>query len=358
MLLALLLAADAQADTVFAKPGWSRFAVPVAADHIAVMRVKRGWGPPGEDQATLTRSGHWLREDGIENGEKSTSISDMQSGVSYHLARFPDGRYSGLSIIGKARATPLSIEKTAQTDSLLGESCTVWQFKAKEYTEKNCLTADGIMLWQSLVSGRDGGELSSAKAVSITRRKVAREAAEIPAELLRLTSWGEWQPGAAGGPNDDVLLRGAADTPSESFRVRRLGKARMTEWTDGRQTTRVFIAPGMRLSLNERADGGLIRLDLNRDPQNDNPNLLLGKEIKVPGAPSKTILGERCTMFDMAPGVMDYGELECRTANGLILERVTTSRGRTTTLVAVRIDRGTLRPGDLAPPADILTRLK
>lgn len=352
MLSLLLLSSLPQAGAWFDKPAWARFASPTAADHVAVMRVRRGWGAPGEDRATITRSGGWLREDIVEAGKRSTSISDLRSGLSYHFARGGDGRYARLTISGRPGAVRLAVEKTRQTDHLLGEACTVWSFKADNYTEKNCLTADGILLWQSVVA-KSGAEISSARAISIVRRRVRPREARPPADLLRLESWTATAVSGSRAPNDEVVLRASPGSraPVESLDIRRLGSAVFTDRRNARGRTRTFSGGGTTLTLDEQPDGELVRLDIVRAVRSAGPSR---GPVPLASPRTKTILGETCTLYDMAPGVADFAQTECRTRDGIVLEQSTWTRGRGATLTAVSIVRGKLRPADLAPPASIL----
>jgi hypothetical protein len=354
LIFLMAVAAQTQAVGPFAKPAWARFAVPWAADHVAVMSVKRGWGPPGEDQATITQSGTWLREDVIERGKSSTSISNLQSAISYHYTRLSDGQYGSVTISGKHGAAVRVLEKTNDTDYLLGENCTIWLFKADGFTEKNCLTSDGIMLWQSIV-GHSGTQLSSARALSIKRRPIRSDEVEIPPDLLELASWNGWSVKRPMGLNDEVLLQSAPTTlRKESLLIRRLGASVMTDRTNSRGRSRVFSGQGVRLTISEMPDGSLDRLDLTRVQ----PSALLsgpfGKAAPLSPPKTLTILGELCSVLDMAPGVSDFGQTQCHTQNGLVLEQDTVSWGSRSTLVAVVVTRGKLRPADVSPPANIL----
>jgi hypothetical protein len=357
-LLLIVSAAYAQAVAQFAEPAWARFAVPQAADHIAVMGVIRGWGPSGEDRATITQSGPWLREDVIERGASSTSISNLESAMSYHFTRQSDGQFGSLSISGKHGATLRTVEKTDETDQLLGETCTIWLFKADTITERNCLTADRIMLWQSIV-GRSGTEISSAHALSITRRKIRLEEVEVPSDLLQLGSWNGWSLEPAQGLNDEVLLQSAITgmTPgkTESLIIRRLGLSVMTDRTSDRGRTRVFSRPGIHLTLNEKPDGSLDRLEVTRVPPTAASAGPFGKPVQLVPPKTLTILGEPCSVFDMAPGVSDFGRTQCQTTDGLVLAEDTVGRASRSLLTAVRITRGKLGATDVTPPADILS---
>jgi hypothetical protein len=354
LMFLIAAAAQTQVGSPFVKPAWAQFAVPWAVDHVAVMSVKRGWGPPGEDRATVTQSGGWLREDVIERGKSSTSISNLQSAMSYHYTRQPDGQYGSLAISGKHGAALRVVEKTDDTDRLLGENCTIWLFKADGLTEKNCLTTDGIMLWQSII-GHSGTELSSARALSVKRMPIQSEEVEVPRDLLSLASWNGWSVKRPTGLNDEVLLESAPTSlRKENLLIRRLGASVMTDSTSGRGRSRTFSGQGVRLAISEMPDGSLNRLDLTRVRPAAIPSGPAGKPAPLSPPKTLTILGEQCSMFDMAPGVSDFGQTQCQTQNGLVLEQNTVSWGSRSAMVAVAVTKGKLRPADVSPPANIL----
>ncbi len=229
----------------------------------------------------------------------------------------------------------------------------MWLFKADSYTEKNCLTADGILLWQSIVGKH--GELSSARAISIARRPVRPKEAQPPADLMRLNSWRMAMPSGSSMPNDEVVLRAAPEPGGreESLDIRRLGSIVVTDHRSARGRTRTFSGQGMSLTLDEQPDGALDQLAIARTPRGAGTTGPFGKPVH-PAPGKKTILGESCTMFDLAPGVSDFARTECRTRDGLVLEQSTWTRGGGATLTAVSIARGRVRPADVVPPRNIL----
>ncbi len=157
------------------------------------------------------------------------------------------------------------------------------------------------------------------------------------------------------GLNDEVLLESAPTSlRKESLLIRRLGASVMTDSTSGRGRSRTFSGQGVRLAISEMPDGSLNRLDLTRV----RPAAILSGPAGKPAplSPPKilTILGEQCSMFDMAPGVSDFGQTQCQTQNGLVLEQNTVSWGSRSAMVAVAVTKGKLRPADVSPPANIL----
>lgn len=337
ILLPLALAALSQDQgATFLKPAWSRLAVPRAVDHVAVMT---------DGQTTLTRSGPWMREDLVGKNYAETTISNVETGFSYHFTRDANGGVGGLTITGRATAVRQTVRKTRETHRLLGEICTVWLFSWDRIVEHNCLTRDGVLLWQRVVGS--GNDISSSTAASIVRRRVLPAEVSLPAGLLNLSFWGGWRsPTAARG--DTVWLTRPANEGSGSLLLRRLGLYSLRDEVTGNRRFRTFQGDGITLNLHEMSDGRLERLDLSRTGARD--------DMMTPAVPEirKTILGENCTVYGHELITAEANRVQCRTADGLILEEINYSRGRSTTLTATRIERGATVFAEVAPPANVL----
>lgn len=337
ILLPFALAALSQDQgATFLKPAWSRLAVPRSVDHVAVMT---------DGHTTLTRSGPWMREDLVGKNYAETTISNVETGFSYHFTLDANGGFGGLTITGRAAAVRQTVRKTRETHRLLGEICTVWLFSWDQIVEHNCLTCDGVLLWQRVVGS--GNELMSFKAASIVRRRVMPAEVSLPANLLDLPAWGGWRslPAARG---DTVWLARPANEGSGSLLLRRLGRCSLREEVAGNRRFRTFQGEGITINLTEMSDGRLERLDLSRTGTREDSMTPAVPEIR------KTILGESCTVYRNAMIMADFARVECRTADGLVIEEISYSRGRPTTLTATRIERGTTVLAEVAPPANLL----
>lgn len=335
--LPLALAALPQDQgTSFLKPAWSRLAVPNAVDHVVVMT---------DGSTTLTRAGPWIREDLVGKDFSETTISNVETGFSYHFTRGTDGGLGGLTITGRASAVRQTVRKTRETHQPLGETCTVWLFSWDRIVEHNCLTRDGILLWQRVVGS--GYDLFSFKAASVVRRRVLPAEVSLPAGLLDLPAWGGWRssPAARG---DSVWLARPVKEGSGSLLLRRLGPYSVRDEVAGDRRYRSYRGEGMTLTLHEMSDGRLERLDLSRIGATDDRMTPTVPEIR------KTILGETCTVYGHELITAESNRVQCRTADGLILEEITYSRGRSTTLTATRIERGATVFAEVAPPANVL----
>jgi hypothetical protein len=354
----VMLAAPATAAPLpasFVPPGGSAYVLPEGVDHVAVMTVKEG-GRPAK-QITLFRHGTRQRQDILEGGHAYAVYTDMQTGLAWHVSRNPDGRPAALGINGSSERDRMAVRKTSQNDWRLGRFCAVWEMKPARdggtWSQKACVTDDGVLLWQKTFYS-DGSLMSEARASKITRRRVTTAEVSPPADALSLSSYGDWTPGQAALPNDETVLQGPnppPDTPAATMLVRRLGALTLTDSRTVYGRTRRYDNATYTLSVTEKPDGSLDGLQIvpRRDPS------MWGPPQAFKPAKFAVILGRRCQIYDMAPRVQDYGETQCRTADGLILSKATWSWGRGTPMSAVSLRQRLLKLADLVPPADILT---
>ncbi|MDB5674191.1 MAG: hypothetical protein JWM65_1173 [Sphingomonas bacterium] len=338
----------------FVQPELAAFAVPDAGDHVVVLLVKHSWGPPGGYRVTITRSGRWLKEE----AENATTISDLRSGASYYYVG-ANGKFERLSISGPSQGRAIEVTNTGKTDRLLGETCTIWRFIWKGMgggiADLNCLTRDNILLWQRVTSDR-GDDLGSARAVSIVRRNIRPAEFALPDGLVRLSTWFR-PPVATATVNDEVQLGDAAtgrtDMPS-TMRVRRFGDHRADLTATRRGRDYHWAGGGTGIRFSEDAQGRPARLDFEQSPK---PGDVSALQSPKPVTPRKirSIMDRSCVVTDMAPGVSDFGQIDCRTENDLMLARTEYSRGGMRfDVVATRISIGMLTPRDMMPPDDLL----
>ncbi|CAL4869997.1 hypothetical protein MMA231_04295 (plasmid) [Asticcacaulis sp. MM231] len=140
--------------------------------------------------------------------------------------------------------------------------------------------------------------------------------------------------------------------PTQSILIRRFGDLSMRDDRTQSQRIRTYLSVDYRLTVSELPSGILERMDLvPRHPEQERGV----RRVPLKPPQYQTVLGERCQVFDMAPGVMDYSNLQCLTKDGLTLSERTGGWGSSYGGSAARLARRTLVYADLAPPADILT---
>lgn len=339
-----------RAETGFVRPSALRFMTPVAVDHTAEMTVQTSYR---SDTATIRiyRSGSHQREDGNSADRSASNYGDGASGRSWTVVRNAAGSLLSLTIEKRSSLFIPTITETEDTDTVLGERCRVWRSKYPEsYSELNCITEDGILLWQKTLY-TSGDEMQSARIVSLIRRHVKASEVKVPAAALELSSYSQWPQGSNILPNDEVMLRGDASRWSTGGLLilnMRLGALRIldTRTAEGRAVR--YLSSDYSLSVEEAKDGTLNRLDLS--PRPASMDAASEGQLIDGGA---TILGEPCQLYDMAVGVADYGEAQCRTSDGLMLQKAMSNRGWHSRATAIKITRGKLHRRDITPPAGI-----
>ncbi|THD64789.1 hypothetical protein [Phenylobacterium sp.] len=336
---------------------------PQGPDFVVTYLVKRGWGTPGDDTATVSRSGGWLRVDKIENHHAGTTYIGAATSVVAELGRDDAGRYRALQVYGAAHAPSPGIQydprKTGASDTVLGEPCEVWSVYrqppdrvSKGFERTGCVTGDGIELWRKTAGGF--GELSSARAVSVERRAVSPGGTHPPADLLDLRAWGVAAvTGPAAAPDFEVVLAPDGQSHLAPMTVRRHGGWMYEDRSD---------YSGMRMLFSHRLDNAVMigadfdaagqpkRLSIERRAPSTGPSL---------GAPMAgkvgTVLGEPCAWVDAMPLTYDAGRSECRAADGAPLRIVFTMRGGDGFgYTATRVSRRRLTLAQVLPSRDLL----
>jgi len=348
LMLAGFPAAAQPLPATFVRPGWSAYVEPKATDHMATMMVKEPGRP--QKQVTIRRHGALQREDISENGHDYSVFVDLDAGLSWRLARQRDGSPFDLSILGETENDRKVLRKTPGTDRVLNETCIVWDMagperKAYDGKHTECITDDGILLWQKVFYA-DGSLMSEARATSITRRRVAPAEVALPRDALKLSAYGDWTPGSTARHNDEVLLTYGT---TAQLRVRRLGVLTMTSDSTGGTLSTTYTNATYSLSVQETADGALYRLDLSLRPTPPADWPPSGEHTTA-----VTVLGLRCQLYNMTPGVQDYGETQCRTSDGMLLEKAVQTRAGGRVYTATQVKRGSMKITDVTPPADIL----
>lgn len=334
----------------FARPQWVAFMMPAAVDHVVELAVEDPFAN-GVTTAVIYRSGSRQREDVTRKGGATESrYADLATGFSWQIGGSDDARTLSFSP-GRSQDAYL-ITRTSQTDHVLGETCKVWRLQRQglehdvRWREEDCLTHDGIVLWQK-VFDVSGALMRSAHATSIKRRPVTASEVRVPATALTLASYGDWTT-AKSRVNDEVLMEPATGEPAtgESSLTRRLGALSMTEEIASSLRYRTYVNGAYTISLVYR-EGSLIRLDV----EPSGPALP-----KTPFQPVKTqsLLGETCQWFERRPSGGDGGLSECITSGGLVLARNRESIGGMSSVVATSKSVGKLTYSDVAPPMDLL----
>lgn len=253
-------AVGATQQLTFDRPAWVAYMTPKSVDYVAEF-VEDNPTRKGRGHLFIYRSGSLQREQvTLSNGFVENGYADLSTGLSWQVTQNVDKKLLGLSASGSDQLHSVSLHKTPGIDHLLGETCHVWERvtpgRAGEAApaEKDCITSDGILLWQKIFYG-DGSVLQSAKAVSLKRRRVKPFEVTIPDVAITLSSYGQWLPDAMALPNDEVELQSSRPDkqgPMESIVIRRLGDTSIRDDRSQSRRTRLYTGHDYVLSVEER----------------------------------------------------------------------------------------------------------
>lgn len=358
-MFALILALLLQAVIPGRTPPEAHMAPPAAADHIAVMTVSRGHGPPGEDRHVVMRSGSWIREERTTQGRTSSYHSDLRSGVSIGYARDPAGRVFYFTMSRHPDSDRYYLMRRAPTGRsarALGERCDLWsttrlnERPGEGVNWLSCETRDGVQLWTRAESMRSGSVLSSARTVSVERRRLRPDEVRPPAALFDLAIWrdGATFPRAAA---THYAVRFAASRGLPGARaVRRQG-----DWTyserpglDGGRS--VTIENGVAFyHYAEQADGRPVQLQLQRRRAGE-PLTAEGGWRLIEHRAAATVLGETCRWRVPVNLPTDTTRNECHAEDGVPLMLEEGGWGSVTRYTATSVSRAPLAASDFAPP--------
>jgi hypothetical protein len=354
MVLALISAGAPARAEEFLRPWRMELMMPQAVDHVAEMAML---GPTQRREKTIFvyRSGKRQREDTrYADGVRISMYADLADNMSWILTSEANGAFSHLVITGprtpppRIDSYPWTINRTNVTGHHLGEACIVWSLSKLPHPshqvsiENSCLTDDGILLWRKVYYGDK--LVHSARAIAIKRRQVGLDEVTVPASALKLSSYGHWDRQVKGTPNDQVRF----DSGSV---VRRIGTLKVTQETFPNVTQHTWSNGTHWLSVSVNTDGSLDNLMVGPTP----PIFPAMKPQPMKPRRFLTIIGERCELFEMRPGVADAGLTECLRKDGLSLKRIYESRGAPRYYNAMSVSRGKMTVKDVAPPTDIMT---
>ncbi len=332
-------------------PGWTRYAAPIKGEYTITVVNKLE-----KSTIKVMRAGDRIREETTRNDKKGIVIADLKTGLSYSYAVLPDGRYDHLSIIGPTESEQYTFHPTERVGTGLGESCRVWEvpYGTTGIRQESCLTADGVLLWQKVFSNATT-ELQHSETISIDRSTVKREDLVVPTDLLELNAWDEWSDSKE-GPNDEVLLQSSPNEQAitDVLHIKRFGAYKMTESQNQRHRIQTYDGEGISIQVIRTPEGQFKRAEIKRVERTGRE---AGRLIKP--EETREVLGESCRDYNMAVGVSDYWQTDCRTDDGIVLLRESASWGaKRPTLVATSVTRGKLALTDAVPPAGLLTGLR
>jgi hypothetical protein len=306
---------------------------------------------------TIAHHGKWTRVDTIDGQIHSTGYFARGEPTEITITHRRADEATVGAFVRRAGQRPVRDYRAGNTGErqiLLGESCTVWNVGGdRAGAEQSCVTDDGI----ELRSSKTG---FIAEATRVERRPVAASEVEPPRELFTL-SW--WLDGAT------VATTEAATTDYEAV-MRSVGRVRLDQvrttrrhdpWTYVDETIRdqrhevapwhqLRVSSAMHQFMFSETDQGS-RLDIIKSLRQLPSSSAVDEVLNEHDA----LFGERCDWFDTAPRVMDGGQHQCRTADGVVLKERNYGWGSSYWAIeAARLSRRPLTLDEVMPPAELL----
>lgn len=345
---------------------------PAAAvpDYVATMTTERTWGKPAGPQTRIvTHHGGWVRVD----EPQTTMYGNPAKQTSIVIRPHPQASYSSVLIYRETAASSLGVggtTQTGQTETYAGESCTVRELlRGDPDRMKNgpqwlsCLTGDGIEIGAKVL-GRDGSPQELVTLVRLERRPVSAEDVKPPADLLDVAQWLNFDDQSAQGATaverlPDYILHMRSEGAARTLRRHGAWTYDERTYPDGRRYLAIWNdQTGQQLSFSAVAGGAFERLFMLQ-------KYLPGGRIILPfgprGTPKSTgkqgsVLGEPCEWFDVAPNMADASLHYCLTRDGIPLKIRGGGWGSSEEFVADEVQRRDLKPEEILPPPDVLTR--
>jgi hypothetical protein len=257
----------------------------------------------------------------------------------FKTVRSQSGRLLGVHAMDDPFDSPPSQDlrhETGQAEIHLGLECRTWKAVRTTsgqhaFVQSGCTTPQGIELWFKQAN------IDTITADSVRQADVTAEDVRLPIETLDTAALMREKVGSDHRGDYEVVLEG--DGRNRAI-YRKSGNWRYVE-EQGGGYTRIAIendSTGVNISYSREKDGTR-RLGWSRPPYGQNPPRLQFRGASLAGAPSQSILGERCSMRDMMPGVMDAGRTDCLTSDDIPLASARSSWGSGYALRAVRLSR-------------------
>lgn len=151
----------------------------------------------GPKVSTTRRHYPWNSTELVEDdGKRSLSLRNMETGLSLRLEKYADGRFAQLSIGKYPPETAASLDrfkpvKTGREEIILGESCAWFDMMPGAYDigRSECQTADGLVL-KSVQGGRHMFTPNVLVATSIKRAPVPLAGVLPPQSVFVPRNWG------------------------------------------------------------------------------------------------------------------------------------------------------------------------
>ena len=328
--------------------------LPAAApDHVVRMEGYPQCSDCEPYRRTVVRSGPWVREEGLGFNIHQIHYSDFESDTSFSIVRGLIDGFQWITVQRDSEALApyrLHRRRIGSNASWLGEPCERWSMNSAIYDGDSCETPDGVQLWTRQLRG-DGAIMSSNQAVSVERRPVRRDEAQVPADFFgQLPSLRAGAAEDAGAFEVRFVFGRGRDRVEELYR--QSGTARFTR----RQSADNSVAYAgsdeqVIFDYDVGADGRPVRLNASYAYRRDPPRRPETWQ-PVPERRWRLLYGERCRWQRRAEDEGANETYHCRTASGITLMIEYRPDNREPILYrALSLRRGPLEPDAFAVPA-------
>ena len=336
-------------------------------DYVATITVQPLVGPTAAHTRIVTHHGDWVRVEEMQ----ATTYGNPAKQISVTFGGDSQTGYSPVSI---SRETSTSYERirrvieTGQTETHGGERCDVREVQRRDPDRSepglkwlSCVTADGIEIATKVFV--NGSPFRQTTLVKLERRPVSAEEVALPAKLLDVAQWLHF---------DDQPAAAAVKRPPDfAMRMQWKGAVRVmrrhdpwiydqTSYPDGRRRLSIRnTRTGQGLFFNAAKGGAFEGLSLCQKCASGDVMPTIPGHAIIPESLGRTdsILGEPCEWFDMAPRTFDVDHSQCLTPDKIPLEiGIGGAWGPREEFVADEIQRRDLKPDEILPPGDVLTR--
>jgi hypothetical protein len=327
-------------------------------DHVVTMIERRG-----QDTITYTivRHGKWARVETSDRSSHWTSYFAPDGPIEIDVSR---GKSDDVVSVAFRRGSepdgwPYEPRNTGERQTLLGETCTVWNVRRSPHSdtaELSCVTDDGIELWHKLTG--QYGDSAFREVTRVERRPLAPSDVQPPREFLSLAWWEALDSGSAApppAPDYETIMPVTRSIQSQGI-IRTTRQRRpwlyVDETADGarRRFTLSNAATGLLLDFSRAAAGfGEQSLTFRRKAYTT--------LLPIPPSPTNQhdeVLGESCEWFTDAP-TFGAAVRACRTEDGITLkENIRSGFFWDGMFTATHLARRTVNDSEVTPPAEIL----
>jgi hypothetical protein len=327
----------------------------------------RGWGPKGGDRIVRFRHGSTVRTEINYIGSKrkdepahTTEYSNLATGAAISVLDENQAVSLWLPMgtdVSRGRHT---LRLSGQVETIAGEQCKTWVAKpiGEGVRYSACIARDGVVLRET-AHYSNNQILEEKRAIKVVRRFVAASEVMPSKQLLDWMHWAQAKtatPADAGREpkNYELVLAISSPTqrPDRRMRIMRAaGGWNYSENRDGSELGSMSISnDSVSLNFDHSAIARSLSIRFSSHQVFDNRPTWPSEHPMQ--RDDETILNERCTWYDEAPGMFDASFYACLTEDHLplIQSEYDFWGGGTTRWQAETLERGKVPVSSILPP--------